>query len=94
MVKTAAAKKRIRLNEERRLANKAKLTHMKTRIKQVLLAIEEGNKEEAAKALILAVKAIDKAAKHHIIHANTAARRKSRIAKAVAQLNRPEGGDQ
>jgi small subunit ribosomal protein S20 len=86
MVKSAAAKKRIRLNEQRRLANKAKKSVMKSSIKRVLQAVEEGSLEEARKALPLAVKNIDKAAKTNIIHANTAARRKSRIAKAVARL--------
>jgi len=88
MVKSAAAKKRIRLNEERRLANKAKKSAMKTSIKRVLEAVERGSLEDARKALPLAVKKIDKAAKTNIIHANTAARRKSRIAKAVAGLEK------
>lgn len=70
------AKKRMRQDEERRLRNKTTRTAMRTAVKKVLQA-ETG--EEAKSRLAEAMKRVDKAAKNSVIHANTAARIKSRI---------------
>ncbi len=75
------ARKRARQSEERRLRNKSARTRMKGAIKQVLAA---GTAEEARAVLPHAMKTIDKAAKANAIHANTAARYKSRVSRAVA----------
>ena len=56
---------------------------MKDAIKEVEKLVLEGKKEEAEKKLSLATKKIDKAAKANVIHKNTAARYKSRLAKKV-----------
>lgn len=84
MPNTQQAKKRMVQDERRRLANKAKRTAMRTAVKKVLQA---DSAEVAARALPDAVKKIDKCAKTSIIHDNTAARKKSQLAKHVSKLS-------
>lgn len=71
----------MRQNEEQRVRNKGVRTRMKGAIKKV---IQAENADQAKSALPLAMKHIDKAAKANVIHKNTAARYKSRVARAVA----------
>ena len=59
---------------------------MKTLRKKALSAIAGGNKEEAAKVSAEFSSVVDKAAKHHVIHANKAANLKSKTAKALAGI--------
>ena len=75
------AAKRLRNAETRRQGNKIVRTSMRTAMKRVLRA---ESAEAAEKALPMAIKRIDKAAKNNVIHANAAARYKSRVASAVA----------
>ena len=71
----------MRQSEERRVQNKVVRTRMKSAIKLVLAA----ETPDQAKALLpVAMKRIDKAAKTHASHKNTASRYKSRIARASA----------
>jgi small subunit ribosomal protein S20 len=48
--------------------------------------IKAGSKTEAAEALKLAMSTLDKAVKKGVIHKNTASRKKSRYAKAIAKI--------
>jgi len=57
---------------------------MKTMMKKVLSLAEAGKQKEAEKALPAAMKAVDMAAKRHIIHKKNANRKKSRICRAVS----------
>lgn len=86
MAHSNQAKKRIRQNERANLRNKACASTMRTQVKNVMKAVAAGDKAAAAEALPRALKRIDKAAKHNIIHANTAARKKSQIQRAVNGL--------
>jgi small subunit ribosomal protein S20 len=72
--------KRIRQDEKRRLRNKAVRSELKTRIKR---AREHAVSEQGEALLRLAMKRLDMAARKGIIHPNQAARRKSRLMKAV-----------
>ena len=76
------AEKRVRQNEKRRRENKIVRTAMRTAIRRV---IEAENGEAATAAMPAAMSRIDKAAKKNIIHDNTAARYKNRIARAAAK---------
>jgi small subunit ribosomal protein S20 len=76
--------KRQRQNEDRRLRNKGVRTTMRTHMKKVLRA---ENKAQGLELLPVATQSIDKAAKTHVIHANAAARYKSRLAKRVNALS-------
>ena len=52
-------------------------------MKKVLNAVDEGDVEAAERAMPVAFQRIDKAAKGRVIHPNAAARKKSRLARAV-----------
>lgn len=83
MPNSKQALKRLVTDDKRRLHNKTIRTSMRTAMRGVLSATD---KEAGVEALSLATKRIDKAAKSNIIHANAAARFKSRLAKLVNQL--------
>ncbi|MDR5683562.1 MAG: 30S ribosomal protein S20 [Armatimonadota bacterium] len=69
--------KRLRQNARRALRNRAVRSKVKTLTKRARTSGE-------AAAVAAAVKALDKAAAKGILHKNAAARRKSRLMKAVA----------
>jgi small subunit ribosomal protein S20 len=73
--------KRNRQNEKRRVRNKGVRSELRTRTKT---AIDAAGGEDQDQALRLAVKRIDKAASHGVIHQNQAANRKSRLMRRVA----------
>lgn len=73
--------KRNRQNEVRRQRNKSVKSELKTRERNVLAAVESG--EGADEALREAQKRIDMAASKGVLHKNTAARQKARLAKLV-----------
>jgi small subunit ribosomal protein S20 len=73
------ARKRARQAENRRQQNASQRSTLRTFIKKVVKAIETGDKEAAANAYKEAVPHIDSAASKGQIHANKAARHKSRL---------------
>jgi small subunit ribosomal protein S20 len=75
--------KRNRTNEKRRQRNRAVKSELRTRVKTALNTA--GDDEQGDDALRTALKKIDKAASKGVIHKNAAARRKSRLARAVAR---------
>lgn len=82
MAHSKQAAKRNRQNIKAREKNKVQRSAFKTALKRVGLA----ESPSAAKALVpVAMKRIDKAAKGGVIHKNTAARLKSRMAKKLAK---------
>ncbi len=79
-----SAKKRILVIETKTLRNK--MVKSKTLTKKVEAAVAAADKNAAATALKNAVVAIDKAAAKGIFHKNTAARKVSRLSKAVNKM--------
>jgi len=75
--------KRMRQDAIRRLANRGRKSNMKTTMRRVTEAKEAGDEAAVKTAMNAAYKAIDKAAKAHSIHANTAARRKALVARTA-----------
>lgn len=86
MAHSKQAKKRILQNEKARVANKARSSTMKTAIKKFRAAVAAGDKTTAEALARNACQCIDKAAKQHVIHRNTAARNKSQVMRAVAAM--------
>ena len=84
--KNLSAMKRARQALKRNLHNKAIRSGVKTFIKKVETAIASGNREDAGKSLIEAVKAFNKAASKGVIHKNTASRSISRLTRKVNAL--------
>ena len=79
MANTRQAKKRARQAQVHRLHNASQRSAMRSAIKKVLAATDEGNAEAAKAAYAEAVPVIDRAVTHGIIHKNKAARHKSRL---------------
>jgi small subunit ribosomal protein S20 len=78
--------KRNRQNEKRRIQNRVVRGRTRVSVAKARTAIESGNKESSAAAILLAVSTLDKAAQMGVIHKNNAARRKSRLMKRLAEL--------
>ncbi len=87
MANTKSAEKRMRQSAERRVRNRAARGEMRTAIKKVRGALAGGDASGAQEALKAAVSIIDRTAKKHVVHGNTAARTKSRLTKAVAKAS-------
>lgn len=81
-----SAKKRVKVIESKTLYNKMFKSQLRTIIKKYNVAVESGNKEEAAAAYKLAVKKIDQAAARGIIHPNKAARHKSQFTNRLNSM--------
>ncbi len=73
----------MRQNEKRRMRNVSIRTHVKTRVKEVLSAVEEKDQKKSLEALHSATKVIDTAASKGVLHKNNAARKISRLTKKV-----------
>ncbi len=78
-----SAKKRILVNRKKAARNKSIKSSVKTAIKKVELAIAQKDTEAAKAALPEAISAIDKAQTKGVYHKNNAARKVSRLSKAV-----------
>ena len=74
-----SAKKRVKVNEAKRLQNKMLRSALRTTVKAADAAIEQGTPESEA-AFRAAVRRIDQAVSKGILKKNTAARRKSSLA--------------
>ena len=86
MPTTPSAKKDLIRSGQRRERNRGRKSAMRTWIKKTVAAVDAGNVEDAEKSLAEAYRQIDKNTKWNQIHANTAARRKSKLAGIVANL--------
>jgi small subunit ribosomal protein S20 len=74
----------MRQSVKRRKHNRITKKVIKTLSKRTLSALAEKDFDKAAADLKLATAKIDKAGARRVIHPNTAARRKSRLARAYA----------
>lgn len=86
MANSAQARKRARQAESRRRQNASARSMVRTYIKKVTAAIESKNFDEATTAYNDAVPVIDSMASKGVIHANKAARHKSRLNSAIKAL--------
>ena len=86
MANTPQAKKRIRRNATRATINHARISRIRTFIKEVESAVAAGKKKEAAEALKMAQPELARGVARGIIHKNTASRKLSRLSKRVAAL--------
>jgi small subunit ribosomal protein S20 len=83
--RTKSAKKAMRQTKTRTERNRAQRSQLRNAVKKVRAA---GSAEDAAKAFEAAQKVLDRAGRKNLIHRNTAARQKSRLAKAVAKMGK------
>ncbi len=87
MANIASAAKRARQTERRTLRNRALKSQIKSIRKQILEAVKAGDKKTAATSLEAFSSTVDKASKTNLVHRNSAARSKSKLAKQVAALD-------
>ena len=78
--------KRNKQNEKAHQRNKAVKSALRTNVRKFREAADAGNVEEAAVAMRVASRQLDKAVSKGVIHKNQAANRKSAIAKRLADL--------
>ncbi len=86
MANSAQAKKRARQAEKHRQHNASMRSMMRTYIKRVYYAVEAGDKSAAEQAYKAAVPVIDRMAGKGLIHANKAARHKSRMNNNIRNM--------
>lgn len=80
--------KRNRQNEKRRLRNRMFRGAARAAVRDARLALAGGEVVASREAVLEAVSRLDKAAEKGVIHKNNAARRKSRLMKALAALGK------
>ena len=78
-------KKRILVAQRQRLENLRYRSQIKTYFRRLTASVNEGDTDKVAAEHRSLVKLVDKAAAHNALHANTAARKKSRAAAIVAR---------
>ena len=86
MAHTLSANKRIRQSAKRRLRNRDRKREIRLELKKFDTAVASGDKAAAAAELKKAQQTIDRIATRGTIHPNTAARRKSRLARKINTL--------
>ncbi|MDR3255267.1 MAG: 30S ribosomal protein S20 [Synergistaceae bacterium] len=79
-----SAAKRVLIAEKNRLYNRYWKTRCKTAVKNFLVAVSGNDPEAITKRFNDAQSALDKAVIKGVIHRNTAARRKSKMALKIA----------
>ncbi len=87
MANTKSASKRARQTVTRTTRNRAVASNIRTHLKQVRATAAEGKKEEATTQYAAAASALDRGVKSGRVHRNTANRKKSRLARAIAKVN-------
>jgi small subunit ribosomal protein S20 len=87
LANTSSARKCARQSERHRQHNVALLSRFRTAVKNVVKAIEKGDKPAAVEAYKRAVPVIDSSADKGFLHRNKAARHKSRLNAAIKRLS-------
>lgn len=97
MANIKSAIKRVQIAERNRLRNKSYKSAVRTLMKKCFVAAEEYGanpspelKQEVHSRLNAAYSKIDKAVKCGVLHPNNGARKKSRLARVVKQVESPQ----
>ena len=94
MANTLSARKRVRASLRKRQHNRAGRSAVKTLVARARRVGGTPDASMAGVELRQAIRALDKAAEKGVLHPNNAARRKSRLMRALAKagaLSRPAG---
>ena len=83
MPNSVSAKKSHRQSLRRRARNRGQRSALRTAVRKVRDAVANGEIEQATTLLVAATSQLDRAAGKNLIHANKAARTKSRLAKLI-----------
>ena len=82
-----SAIKRVEVSERNRLRNRSWKSAVRTARNEVTDSVKAASEKDASEALSKAYQIIDKAVSKGIMHRNSAARRKSRLASQVLKLS-------
>jgi len=85
LANTPSAEKRNRQSQKRRARNQGVRTRVKSAVRKVRESLEQGEAAVAQEAFKVAARVIDQASSKGVVHRNTASRKISRLAKAVAK---------
>ena len=91
MANTQSAQKRIRSNGRKALRNKIRVSRIRTSVRLARESMEAAKPADAGsvrKSILAAVSELDRAAVNGTIHKNNASRRKSRLMKKLAALEK------
>ena len=80
MPRTKSAKKQMRQTKSHTVRNKAQRSALRTALKRVTATT---GSNDSAHAILEATKLLDRAGRKRLIHPNTAARQKSKLARAL-----------
>ena len=80
-------KKRVLTNEKRRVRNKSVRSAVRTEIRKFREAVESGDKAAAEAQLRVASRKLDKAVTKGVFHRNSAANKKSNMARALNKMD-------
>jgi small subunit ribosomal protein S20 len=86
LANSAQARKRARQAEKHRQRNTSARSMMRTHVKNVVKAINAGDKAAAESAYQAAVPMVDRMANKGLIHKNKAARHKSRLNQRIRAM--------
>lgn len=86
MPQIKAAKKALRQSQRRRAVNDRWRRKLREVLNAIRDAVQAGQKSEAETAFQKAQSILDRAARHHVIPAHKAARKKSRLKQAISKL--------
>jgi small subunit ribosomal protein S20 len=76
----------MRQDTVRRARNRATKTNLRAQLRKVRTAISEKKLDESVKEFKTLASKLDRAARRNVIHANAAARTKSRLSAAIKAL--------
>ena len=86
MANTPQAKKRIKRNAKRADINRARVSRIRTFVKQAESALAAGDRNEATAALARVQPELSRGVARGVLHKNTAARKLSRLTRRLATL--------
>lgn len=86
MARSLSSQKRMRQNVKRAAKNKVRKTQVKNAIRAFKDAVHDKNASAAETTMREAASVLDRNSLRHALHRNTAARRKSRMAKRLNAL--------
>jgi len=87
MANIKSAEKRIALSAKQRARNRAQRSQMRGAVREVRQAVADGDQAKARELLASTLSLVDVTAKKKVVHPNAAARTKSRLTRAVAQMS-------
>jgi small subunit ribosomal protein S20 len=86
LANTPSAIKRMKQSEKRRTRNRAVRSKVRSTIKSARASLQGAAAGEARTSVLAAIRTLDKAVTKGVVHRNTAARKKSALARKLARM--------